>query len=92
MDNLALRQARIQIIDLINGLPFNIEVKRLLIKEIYEDVRAEANRVIDEESHRIQNTLAKEKEDGEGVQQSELAEQREYPVERYEPEQDGSGY
>jgi hypothetical protein len=63
MNNLGLRQAKQQIGDFINGLPFDIEVKRLLVKDIYEDIRAEADKVVIKELSEAQKAL-KESEDG----------------------------
>lgn len=60
--NIGIRQAKKQIVSFINGLPFEIEVKRLLIKDIYEDIREEADRVILKEAEALQKEL-KEKED-----------------------------
>lgn len=63
MNNIALRQAKQQIADFLNGLPFDIEVKRLLIKDIYSDIRDEADKVVLKELSEAQKAL-KEKEDG----------------------------
>lgn len=63
MNNLGIRQAKQQIADFLNGLPFDIEVKRLLIKDIYSDIRDEADKVVLKELSEAQKAL-KEKEDG----------------------------
>lgn len=61
MENIALRQARQQIIGLIVGLPYNIETKRLLVKDIYEEIKAEADRAVLKEASDLEKEL-KEKE------------------------------
>ena len=63
MTNFALRQAKQQLTDFLNGLPFEIEIKRLLVKDIYEDIKAEADKVVLKELAEAQKAL-KEKEDG----------------------------
>lgn len=65
MLNFGLRQAKIQIMGFINGLPYDPEVKRLLVKDIYEDVKAEADKVVLKEASEMEKALKeKEKEDG----------------------------
>lgn len=65
MQNLGLRQAKQQIVSFINGLPFEIEVKRLLVKDIYEDIKEESDRVVLKEAAEVEKALKeKEKEDG----------------------------
>lgn len=71
MINLQIRQAKQTIGDFINGLPFDIEVKRLLVKDIYEDIRAEADKVIIKELSEAQKAL-KEQEGDNGGQEKEL--------------------
>lgn len=66
MSNLGLRQAKEQIIQFLNGLPFDIEVKRLLLKDLYEEVRCEADRVIAREHESAQKAL-KEAKDAEST-------------------------
>lgn len=66
MNNLGLRQAKKQIVDFINGLPYDIEVKRLLIQDIYVDACAEADRIISQEALEAQKKI-KEAEDGAGM-------------------------
>ena len=61
MNNIGLRQAKVQILGLINGLPFDAEIKRLLVKDIYEDVKEEADRVVIREATEMEKAL-KEKE------------------------------
>lgn len=63
MNNIALRQAKQQIIDFLNGLPFEIEVKRLLVKDIYEDIKAEADKVVLKELAEAQQALKEKKDD-----------------------------
>ena len=63
MNNLGIRQAKQQITDFLNGLPFDIEVKRLLIRDIYSDIKDEADKVVLKELAEAQKAL-KEKEDG----------------------------
>lgn len=65
MNNFGLRQAKIQIMGFINGLPYDSEVKRLLVKDIYEDIKAEADRVVIKEASEMEKALKeKEKNDG----------------------------
>lgn len=65
MQNLGLRQAKQQIVGFINGLPFDIEVKRLLVKDVYEDIKEESDRVVLREAAEAERALKeKEKEDG----------------------------
>ena len=61
MDNFGLRQAKQQICGFINGLPFSIETKRLLVKDIYDDIKDEADRAVIKEMHEAEKAL-KEKE------------------------------
>lgn len=64
MNNYALRQARTQITDLINGLPYDIEVKRLLLRDIYEDFKTASDQAVIREMNELKKALAeKEKED-----------------------------
>ena len=63
MNNLGLRQARKQILDFLNGLPFDIEVKRLLLKDIYGDICEIADKVILKESAEAQESINKAKEE-----------------------------
>lgn len=66
MNNYALRQARTQITDLINGLPYDIEVKRLLLRDIYEDFKTASDQAVIREMNELKKALAeKEKEDAE---------------------------
>ena len=62
MNNLGIRQAKQQLVAFINGLPFDIEVKRLLIKDIYDDVRDEANRIVSQEATEVQKQLKEAKD------------------------------
>jgi len=65
MQNLGLRQAKQQIVSFINGLPFEVEVKRLLVKDIYEDIKEESDRVVLKEATEVEKALKeKEREDG----------------------------
>ena len=61
MQNFGLRQAKQQILNFINGLPFDAEVKRLLAKDIYDDVKDEADRAVLKEVAEAEKAL-KEKE------------------------------
>ena len=63
MTNFALRQAKQQLADFLNGLPFEIEVKRLLVKDIYEDIKAEADKVVLKELAEAQQALKEKKDD-----------------------------
>lgn len=49
MDNLMIRTLREDIVKLINGVPLSLEVKRLVLKDIYSDVADKADRAIQEE-------------------------------------------
>ena len=66
MNNLGIRQAKNQMINFLNGLPFDIEVKRLLLKDLYDEVKDEADRQVLKENQEAQKALAeaKEKKDG----------------------------
>jgi len=61
MENLTLRRAKQQLINFISGLPYDIEVKRLLVKDIYDEIKDEADRVVLKEVAEVEKTL-KEKE------------------------------
>lgn len=61
MNNFGLRQAKQQIEGFINGLPFSIETKRLLVKDIYDDIKDEADRTVIKEMKEAEKAL-KEKE------------------------------
>ncbi len=61
MNNVGLRQAKVQILGFINGLPYDAEVKRLLDKDVYEDIKDEADRVVIKEANEMEKAL-KEKE------------------------------
>ena len=64
MNNFALRQAKQQIIDLLNGLPYEIEAKRLLLRDIYEDYKLVADDAVVREMNELKKALEeKEKED-----------------------------
>lgn len=67
MNNLGLRQARKQILDFLNGLPYDIEVKRLLLKDIYGDICEIADKVVLKESTEAQEALKKAKEESNGT-------------------------
>lgn len=60
--NLGLRQAKKQIVDFLNGLPFDLEVKRLLVREIYDETQAAAEMAIAQELQAL-----KEAKDGTGM-------------------------
>ena len=62
MTNLGLRQAKKQIVDFLNGLPFSLEVKRLLVREIYDETQAAAEMAIAQELKSL-----KEAQDGTGM-------------------------
>jgi len=65
MNNFGIRKAKQQIINFINGLPFDIEVKRLLVKDIYDDIKDEADRTVLKEVSAAEQALKeKETEDG----------------------------
>ena len=68
MNNLGLRQAKQQIIGFINGLPFDIEVKRLLMKDIYDEVKDESDRTVLKEMAEATKAL-KEKENEDEAKQ-----------------------
>lgn len=61
MKNFGLRQAKQQIVNFINGLPYDIEVKRLLAKDVYDDIKDEADRTVLKEVAEAEKAL-KEKE------------------------------
>jgi len=61
MQNFGLRQAKQQIVNFINGLPYDAEVKRLLVRDVYDDIKDEADRVVLKEVAEIEKSL-KEKE------------------------------
>lgn len=48
MDDLMIRAFREDLVRLINGVPLPMEVKRLVLKEIYQDVSEKANASINE--------------------------------------------
>ncbi len=65
MQNLGLRQAKQQITNFINGLPYEPEVTRLLIKDIYDEFKDEADRTVIKEVAEAEAALKeKEKEHG----------------------------
>lgn len=65
MKNFGLRQAKQQIVNFINGLPYDIEVKRLLVKDVYDDIKDEADRTVLKEVAEAEKALKeKEKSDG----------------------------
>ena len=69
MENYGLRKAKQQIIGFINGLPYGIEVKRLLVKDIYDEMHDEADRVVIKEAAQAEAAIKeKEKEHGEKVE------------------------
>ena len=53
MTNLGIRTARKQIIDFLNGLPFEIEVKRLILKDIYDEIVEASNKAVELEVESI---------------------------------------
>lgn len=53
MDNLMIRTLREDIVKLINGVPLSLEVKRLVLKDIYSDVADKADRAIQEEINAV---------------------------------------
>lgn len=61
MENLNLRTAKRQIITFLNGLPYSIEVKRLLVKDIYDEVRDAADDAIDKENYESKKALEEAK-------------------------------
>lgn len=63
MDNLGLRQAKQQITNFISGLPYDIEVKRLLVNDIYQEFKTEADKAVLKEMAAAEKAL-KESEDG----------------------------
>ena len=65
MTNLGIRTARKQICDFLNGLPFEIEVKRLILKDIYDEYVEASNKAVEIEIASIQK--AKEAQDGTGM-------------------------
>lgn len=65
MKNFGLRQAKQQMLNFITGLPYDIEVKRLLVKDVYDDIKDEADRTVLKEVAEAEKALKeKEKSDG----------------------------
>lgn len=79
MENFSLRQARSQIVSFINGLPYSIEIKRLLVKDIYEEIKQVADKTCEQEYNDAQQALKeKEEQDAENVQQDNMGELSEH--------------
>ncbi len=69
MQNFGLRQAKQQIVNFIKGLPYDHEVKRLLVKDIYDEFKDEADRAVIEEVAEIEKAQKeKEKDHGKKVE------------------------
>ena len=65
MTNLGIRTARKQICDFLNGLPFEIEVKRLILKDIYDEYVEASNKAVELEVDSLKK--AKEESNGTGM-------------------------
>ena len=80
MNNLGIRQVKNQIINFLNGVPLEVEVKRLILREVYEDFKIAADDLVLKESAEAQKQI-KEAKDGTGMAtttDSGVAEQAEY--------------
>ena len=63
MDNYGIRQVKNQIINFLNGLPYGMEIKRLIVKDIYDELKDAADKVVLSEKIAAEQALIKAKED-----------------------------